>query len=226
MKGTLVNTAAIAAGSIAGLLLQKGVAERYQKIVLQSLALAVIVIGVQMAGKSLNFLIVILSLAGGSLLGEWLDLDGRLNQLGDFLGGKLSRGSADRFSEGFVTASLMYCVGAMAIVGSLQDGLSGDSATLYAKSLLDGVSAVVFASTLGIGVLFSALSVLLYQGAITLLASVVSPWLSPAMIAELTAVGGVLIIAIGVNMLGVTKIKVASLLPAIVMALLIARLWI
>lgn len=226
MKGTLVNTAAIAGGSLLGLFLQKGVSERYQKIVMQSLALAVLVIGFQMAGKSINFLIVILSLAGGSLVGEWLELDERLNRLGTLLGKQLSVGSAARFSEGFVTASLVYCVGAMAIVGALQDGLTGDSATLYAKSLLDGVSAVVFASTLGVGVLFSAVSVLLYQGAITLLASVVSPWLSPAMIAELTGTGGVLIIAIGVNMLGVTKIKVASLLPAIVAAAVLAHIWV
>ncbi len=226
MKGTLVNAAAIAGGSLLGLLLQKGASERYQTIIMQALSLAVLVIGFQMAGKSSNFLIVILSLAIGAVLGEWLELDERLNQLGNWLGEKISSGNATRFSEGFVTASLVYCVGAMAIVGSLQEGLTGNSATLYAKSLLDGVGAVVFASTLGAGVLFSSVSVLLYQGTITLLASVVSPWLSQAMIAELTGTGGVLIIAIGVNMLGVAKIKVASLLPAILVAVMIAYAWV
>ena len=226
MKGTLVNVAAIAVGSLVGLLLQKGIEEKYQKIVLQALGLAVLVIGFQMAQKSLNILIVILSLAIGALIGEWLDLDGKLNQFGAKLGAKFSGGDAGRFSEGFVTASLMYCVGAMAIVGALQDGLTGDSSTLYAKSLLDGVSSVVFSSTLGIGVLFSAASVFVYQGAITLMASVVSSWLSPEMIAEMTATGGVLIIAISVNMLEITKIKIASLLPAILIALLIARFWV
>ena len=226
MKGTLVNVAAIAIGSVAGLLLQKGIEEKYQKIVLQALGLAVLVIGFQMAEKSLNILIVILSLAIGALIGEWLDLDGKLNQFGAQLGAKFSSGDAGRFSEGFVTASLMYCVGAMAIVGALQDGLTGDSSTLYAKSLLDGVSSVVFSSTLGIGVLFSAASVFVYQGAITLMASVVSSWLSNEMIAEMTATGGVLIIAISINMLEITKIKIASLLPAILIALLIARFWV
>lgn len=226
MKGTLVNVAAIAIGSVAGLLLQKGIEEKYQKIVLQALGLAVLVIGFQMAEKSLNILIVILSLAIGALIGEWLDLDGKLNQFGAQLGAKFSSGDAGRFSEGFVTASLMYCVGAMAIVGALQDGLTGDSSTLYAKSLLDGVSSVVFSSTLGIGVLFSAASVFVYQGAITLMASVVSSWLSTEMIAEMTATGGVLIIAISINMLEITKIKIASLLPAILIALLIARFWV
>ena len=226
MKGTLVNVAAIAIGSVAGLLLQKGIEEKYQKIVLQALGLAVLVIGFQMAQKSLNILIVILSLAIGALLGEWLDLDGKLNQFGAKLGAKFSGGDAGRFSEGFVTASLMYCVGAMAIVGALQDGLTGDSSTLYAKSLLDGVSSVVFSSTLGIGVLFSAASVFVYQGAITLMASAVSSWLSPEMIAEMTATGGVLIIAISINMLEITKIKIASLLPAILIALFIARFWV
>ena len=226
MKGTLVNVAAIAIGSVAGLLLQKGIEEKYQKIVLQALGLAVLVIGFQMAEKSLNILIVILSLAIGALIGEWLDLDGKLNQFGAQLGAKFSSGDAGRFSEGFVTASLMYCVGAMAIVGALQDGLTGDSSTLYAKSLLDGVSSVVFSSTLGIGVLFSAASVFVYQGAITLMASVVSSWLSNEMIAEMTATGGVLIIAISINMLEITKIKIASLLPAILIALFIARFWV
>ncbi len=226
MKGTLVNVAAIAIGSVAGLLLQKGIEEKYQKIVLQALGLAVLVIGFQMAEKSLNILIVILSLAIGALIGEWLDLDGKLNQFGAQLGAKFSSGDAGRFSEGFVTASLMYCVGAMAIVGALQDGLTGDSSTLYAKSLLDGVSSVVFSSTLGIGVLFSAASVFVYQGAITLMASVVSSWLSTEMIAEMTATGGVLIIAISINMLEITKIKIASLLPAILIALFIARFWV
>ena len=226
MKGTLVNVAAITIGSVVGLLLQKGIEEKYQKIVLQALGLAVLVIGFQMAEKSLNILIVILSLAIGALIGEYLDLDGKLNRFGGKLGAKFANGDAGRFSEGFVTASLMYCVGAMAIVGALQDGLTGDSSTLYAKSLLDGVSSVVFSSTLGIGVLFSAASVFIYQGVITLMASAVSAWLSPEMIAEMTATGGILIIAISINMLEIAKIKIASLLPAILIALLIARFWV
>ena len=225
MKGTLVNSAAILVGAASGLLLQKGVAVRYQKSIMQALALSVLVIGFQMAGKSQNILIVILSLAIGTLLGEWLDLDGRINQFGVKLGERFAGGDADRFGDGFVTASLMYCVGAMAIVGALQDGLTGDSSTLYAKSLLDGTSAIVFASALGSGVLFSAISVFVYQGTITLLASVVSDWLSPAMIAEMTAVGGVLIIAIALNMLEIVKIRVACLLPSIIMALVLARFW-
>lgn len=224
MKGTLVNAAAILSGSVVGLLLKRGMPERYQHTIMQGLALAVGVIGLQMAFKTQNMLIVILSIVIGAIIGEALNIDDLLTKLGNWLTAKLGS-QYGNVGEGFVTASLVYCVGAMAVVGSIQDGLTGDASTLYAKSMLDGVSAVVFASTLGIGVALSSVSVIAYQGTITLLAGAFSTLLTEQIITELTAVGGVLIIGISILMLDVKKIKVANLLPAIPAAVVITALW-
>ncbi|QJW46711.1 DUF554 domain-containing protein [bacterium BFN5] len=224
MKGTLVNAAAVLSGSVVGLLLKQGMPERYQHTIMQGLALAVGVIGLQMAFKTQNMLIVILSIVMGAIIGEALNLDVLLTKFGNWLTAKLGS-QYGNVGEGFVTASLVYCVGAMAVVGSIQDGLTGDASTLYAKSMLDGVSAVVFASTLGIGVALSSISVIVYQGSITLLAGAFSSLLTEQIITELTAVGGVLIIAISILMLEVKKIKVANLLPAIPAAVIITALW-
>lgn len=224
MKGTLVNAAAILSGSVVGLLLKRGMPERYQHTIMQGLALAVGVIGLQMAFKTQNMLIVILSIVMGAIIGEALNIDALLTKLGNWLTAKLGS-QYGNVGEGFVTASLVYCVGAMAVVGSIQDGLTGDASTLYAKSMLDGVSAVVFASTLGIGVALSSVSVIAYQGTITLLAGAFSTLLTEQIITELTAVGGVLIIGISILMLDVKKIKVANLLPAIPAAVVITALW-
>lgn len=224
MKGTLVNAGAILAGSAAGLLLKRGLPVRYQQTIMQGLALPIGIIGLQMALKTNNILIVILSLTIGAVLGELLDIDGRLASFGNWLTQKLGRRYGN-VGEGFVTASLVYCVGAMAVVGSIQDGLTGDAATLYAKSMLDGISAVVFASALGIGVALSSVAVILYQGSITLLAGMFGAVLSADIITELSAVGGILIIGISIQMLEMKKIKVANLLPAIPAAAIITALW-
>ncbi|MEG6584422.1 DUF554 domain-containing protein [Dendrosporobacter sp. 1207_IL3150] len=224
MKGTLVNSAAVLAGSAVGLLLKSGLPVRYQQTIMQGLALAVGIIGLQMAFKTQNILIVILSLVMGAVIGELIDIDSLLNRIGNWLTVKLGT-TYGNVGEGFVTASLVYCVGAMAVVGSIQDGLTGDSSTLYAKSMLDGISAIVFASTLGIGVALSSVSIFLYQGTITLLAGTFTTLLSTAMITELTATGGILIIAISILMLEIKKIKVANLLPAIPAAAIITALW-
>lgn len=224
MKGTLVNAAAVLSGSVVGLLLKRGMPERYQHTIMQGLALAVGVIGLQMAFKTQNMLIVILSIVMGAVVGEALNIDALLTKLGNWLTAKLGS-QYGNVGEGFVTASLVYCVGAMAVVGSIQDGLTGDASTLYAKSMLDGVSAVVFASTLGVGVALSSISVIAYQGTITLLAGAFSTLLTEQIITELTAVGGVLIIGISILMLDVKKIKVANLLPAIPAAVIITALW-
>lgn len=224
MKGTLVNAAAIAGGSLLGLWIKQGIPEKYQQTVMQGLGLTTLIIGVQMAFKSQNILIVILSLVIGGLFGEWLAIDRRLQAFGEWLTTRLGSRHGNA-GDGFITASLVYCVGAMAIVGPIQDGLTGDAATLYAKSMLDGVSAVVFASTMGIGVALSAISVLLYQGAITLLAGQASGLFSEAVVREMTAVGGTLILAIALLILEIKKINVANLLPAIPAAAVIALLW-
>lgn len=224
MKGTLVNAAAVITGATVGLLLKRGMPERYQQTIMQGLGLAVGIIGLQMAFKTQNILIVILSVVVGAVLGEALNIDAWLNKLGNWLTAKLGN-QYGNVGEGFVTASLVYCIGAMAVVGSIQDGLTGDASTLYAKSMLDGISAIVFASTLGIGVALSSISVLIYQGSITALAGAFSTLLTGSIITELTAVGGVLIIGISLLMLEVKKIKVANLLPAIPAAVIITALW-
>jgi uncharacterized protein len=176
--------------------------------------LAVLLVGLKTAFVSDDLLVIIISLALGALVGEWVGIEDRLERLGTFLEKKFSKGSGG-FAQGFVTASLIYCVGSMAIVGSLESGLSGNHATLFAKSCLDGIVSIILSSSLGLGVLFSAVPVLLYQGSITLLASVLKPLLVPAVIAQMSGVGGLLILGIGMNMLREKKIRVGNMLPAI-----------
>lgn len=224
MKGTLVNAAVVLLGSGIGLALRSGFAERYQRTVMQGLGLAVLVIGIEMSLKTNNVLIVILSLVVGGLTGEWCNIDDKLNKLGAWLS-EQTKGRYGDIGQGFVAASLIYCVGAMAIVGAIQDGLAGDATTLYAKSMLDGISSVVLSSALGAGVALSSLSVLLYQGAISMLAGQLSPLLGDAVIREMTSVGGVLILGIALSMLEIKIIKVANLLPAILFAAVIATYW-
>ncbi len=216
MLGTIVNTAAVLFGTLLGLLLKKGLPERFQDVIMKGLALCVLLIGISGALKGENTLIAILSIALGSIIGELIDLDRRLNRLGQFLEARFSKsGGQQTVARAFVTSSLLFCVGAMAIVGSLQSGLTGDHEMIYTKSMLDGISSVIFASSLGYGVLFSAAAVFVYQGAIVLLAQWVAPLLSETVIAEMTCTGSLLIIALGLNMLGVTRIKVANYLPAL-----------
>lgn len=184
------------------------------------MALAVILIGLKSAFQTNNILLLIFSLAIGSVIGELLRIEDMLEKLGKWLETKFSRKSSGGISEGFVTASLVYCVGSMAIIGSLESGLTGNHQTLLAKSVIDGVSSVVFASSLGIGVLFSSVSVFLYQGFITVTSSFMKDLLIPSVTGEMSAVGGLLIAAIGINMLNLTKIKVGNMLPSIIIPLL------
>ena len=234
--GTTVNALAILAGSAVGLFFAhaarrgtggSGLGERLRTTLMNGVALCVLYIGVSGCLDGQSTLTAIISMVLGALVGETLDLDRRMQVLGDWVQEKTKRlplGGSSSVSEGFATASLLFCVGAMAIVGSLQDGLTGDHSTLFAKALLDGVSAVVFASSLGVGVAFSAVAVFLYQGCIAALASLISPLLDSAVIAEMTCVGSLLIIALSLNMLDVTKIKVMNLTPACLMPILICRL--
>jgi Uncharacterized membrane protein, possible Na+ channel or pump len=224
--GTIVNAGVVIAGGLAGTVLKNGISERYKKIVMQGIGLSVLFIGVSgvikeiltiVDGNKLDrqfIMLMIFSLVIGGLIGEFLKIEKRLEGLGDWFQKKIP-GKESSFSDGFVTASLVFCVGAMAIVGALEDGLSGNPSTLFAKSILDGITSLVFASTLGIGVAFSAIPVLVYQGSITLLAGVIKPWLSEAVISQMSLVGGVLIFAIGINLLEIKKIKVGNLLPAV-----------
>ena len=242
LTGTIVNALAILAGSVAGILLSRlagrfssvlpasaiKLGERLQTIIMQGVALCVLYLGISGSLEGQNTLITILSMVLGAILGEALDLDRRMQSLGNWVQRRTERllpahGKVS-VSEGFVTASLLFCVGAMAIVGALQDGLTGDHSTLFAKALLDGISAIIFGASLGIGVSFSAVAVFLYQGIIALLASFLSPFLGDAVIAEMTCVGSLLILVLGTNLLNVTKIKVMNLVPAVFFPILLCRI--
>jgi uncharacterized protein len=216
MQGTAVNAAAILIGSILGLRTGHLFSSRVRNTVMSGLGLAVLLIGVQLALKSREPMIVIGSLIGGGLIGELLRIEARLEAFGAFLGSRF-KGSG-QLAEGFVTASLLYCVGAMAIMGALQDGLGARPDILYAKSALDGIASVALASTLGIGVLFSALPLLIYQGAITLGASFAQQLLTAGVVQEMNAVGGLLIVAISLDLLGIKRLPVGNLLPAVFLA--------
>lgn len=237
LTGTIVNALAVLIGSAAGLLLaflakrfsrllptgSADLGDRLQTIIMQGLALCTMYIGISGSLKGQNTLIAIISIALGALIGELLDLDKWVHRLGDWFQRKLAKvaGENSPISEGFVTASLLFCVGAMSIVGSLDSGLSGNHTTLYAKSLLDGISSIVFSASMGIGVALSIIVILLYQGSIAMLASVLAPLLSDAVIAEMSCVGSLLIIAISLNMLKITNIKVMNLIPAIFLPILL-----
>lgn len=214
MLGTIVNCLSIIAGSLLGVCFRNGIPEKYNQTVMHAIALSVVLIGMKMALGCDDILLIIISLVIGALLGEWIGIEIYLERLAQFLGSRFSKESGT-FSTGFVTASLLFCVGSMAVVGSLESGFTGNHSTLFAKSTLDGISSVVLSSSLGIGVLFSALPVLIYQGSITLLAGVLKPFLIPAVVGQMSATGGLLIVAIGLNMLREKKIKVGNMLPAI-----------
>ncbi len=214
MLGTIVNTLAILIGSLIGLQLQKGVPDRFHQTMITAIGLVVIMIGIKGALKSDALLIVISSLMVGSLIGEWIDIESQLDKIGRWLE-SIFRKSGGNLAKGFVSASLIYCVGAMAIVGSLESGLSANHNTLFAKSILDGIASIILASTLGAGVMFSSISVLIYQGTITLCAELLKPFLTPEVVLQMSTVGGMLIMAIGLNLLEVKKIKVGNMLPAI-----------
>lgn len=214
MLGTLVNTAAIIAGSLFGLTFSRFIPQKSTVTLIHAVSLAVILIGVKMAWKTDAFIVVIAGLAVGSVIGELIGIEGRMNRLGNWLEGRFSATGGD-ISKGFVTTSLLYCVGSMAIVGALESGLTGNHDTLFAKSVLDGIGSIIFSASLGVGVLFSAVSVFLYQGLITVSASLMKQFLTTEVITQMSAVGGLLIVAMGFNMLEMVKIKVGNLLPAI-----------
>lgn len=222
MIGTIVNTAAIIAGGFLGNFLKGKFSSRIQETVMQGISLAVMLIGMKMAfslDKSNGTILIIFSLVIGGIIGEIVNIEKKLNNVGDWLREKV--GDDEFFVQGFVQTSLIYCVGAMAIMGAIQDGLNSDPSLLFTKSLLDGTSSIAFAATYGIGVVFSALPVFIYQGSITLLASYAQQILSDSMIMGMTATGGLLIFAIGLNIIKVAKIKVGNLLPSLLVAIIL-----
>lgn len=213
--GSVMNAVAILVGGGLGLLFHGRLPEKMRQVVFQGLGLCVLVIGMQMALQGKNGLLVVLSVLIGGIVGELLRLEDRFAGLAGVLK-NLVRSSNTRFVDGLVNASLIYCIGAMAILGSFDEGIRGDHSILFTKSLLDGFASIALASTYGSGVLFSALPVLLYQGVLTVFASTFQSAFSDYLIAQLTATGGTLILGIGINLLGLTSIRLSSLLPSLV----------
>ena len=216
--GTIVNAFAIIGGALLGNYLTK-INEGMRQTVMQGIGMAVSLLGIMMALKTANFLILILSLVLGGILGELLRVEDRLNQLGVWIEKKVGSKGNSNIATGFVTATLVYCIGAMAILGAMDSGLRHNHDILYTKSMLDGFSAIIFSSTLGIGVMFSAVPVFLYEGIIAIASTFISSFISTnmlnQMIGEVTAVGGILILGIGINIMEIKRINVANLLPAI-----------
>lgn len=219
MLGTIVNFLAIIIGGSIGVFVKNGLKEKYKITIMQGIALSVLIIGITGAIKTENMLLMIGSIVVGSILGELFNIEEKLDKLGIWLGDKFGSSSSS-FSKGFVMSSLIFCVGAMSIVGALESGLTGNHQTLFAKSILDGISSIIFASTLGVGVIFSSITVLIYQGIITIAASSIKNLLTPEVINEMSAVGGLLIMGIGINMLEIKKIKIGNMLPAIFIPLI------
>ena len=207
-----------------GLLAKKAIPKNWTNFIMAGMGLCTMYIGISGAFEGQNTLIAVISIALGAIIGLAVDIDRRVNNLAEKIEKRFVKDAGEgeaTFSEGFVTASMIFCVGAMTIVGSLQAGLIGDNTMLFTKATLDGISAVIFSASLGIGVMLSAAFVLVFQGAIVLLAQAVEPFLSDAVIAEMTCVGSLLIVAIGLNILGVTKLKVMNFMPAVFLPIIL-----
>lgn len=224
--GTLINIITILIGGSLGLVSGRRLSERLQSTIISGLGLFTIALGVKMFLESKNILIPLGAVLIGSVLGEWWQIEGALESLGTRLEARFNNGDADstrKFLRGFLTASLLFCVGPIAILGSIQDGLSGDTSLLVIKAIMDGFAALALSASLGVGVLFSALVVLVYQGAITIFAGAVEQFMTAALMAEMNAVGGILLLGLAISsLLELRKIRTANMLPALVIGPLIA----
>ncbi len=227
MIGVFVNVATVLIGSTLGLVFKKGISKKYSDAVMTGIGLCTVLIGISGMLKGENVLVAIISMVLGALAGTALDIDRRLNSAGDFIQKKMKKteGSKSTVAEAFVTASLLFCVGAMTIIGSLEAGLKGDNTTLFTKSILDLFSSMMLSASLGIGVIFASLFVLVFQGGLVLLSGVLESVLTDGAIAEITCVGSLMILALGLNIIGITKIKVANYFPALIFAPVICALF-
>ncbi len=219
MLGVLFNTLTVIIGSLLGILLKNGIKSKYKDSVMKAIGLCTVAMGISGLMKGENTLVLIISSVIGVLLGTLINIDGKINFLGELVARKFKSENSSQGSvaQGFVTACLLFCIGSMTIVGSLESGINGDNSMIFTKSILDLFSSMVLASSLGIGVVFSALFVFVFQGLLVLLASCLAPFLSAAVIAEISCAGGLMILALGLNITGITKIKVADFLPSLVL---------
>lgn len=222
LLGSLVNGAVVVVCGLLGALIGSKLPERISKTVMSGMALCILFIGIDGALSGDNTLITIISVAVGALIGEIINLDKWLNRFGNFLQKKIG-GAGGSFGEGFVSATLLICVGAWAITGAMDAGIRGSHTSFYAKAVVDGVSCFIMATTLGYGVALSGIVLFIYQGGLALASTLIEPYLTTPVINELTCVGSLLIIAIGLNMLGLTKIKVVNLLPAVFIPIILCR---
>lgn len=227
MIATIINVFLVIIGSVIGLAVGNRLSERLSKTITAGLALCVVLIGITNAIKTADILCVIICITLGSLLGEWVDVEKQMDRAGEFLKYQLMKRSENsgqmlRFTEGFVTATLLFCVGSMAVMGSLEAGINHDYNIIISKGVIDGVTSITFAATMGIGVAFSVIPLFLYQGGITLLAGIAAPYLSDPVVIEMSAVGGVMLVGVGANMLGIVKerIRVGNMLPGLFLPIL------
>ena len=216
--GTILNVITVLIGSAIGLLVGSRFSKELNKAVIGINGFVSLVIGIQMSLASKNILLVLISLVLGVVIGEILDIEGQLQKFSQKMEDKFSKSDKGKFAKGFLTSSLLFCVGPLTILGSLQDGLTGDIKLLATKSILDGFSSIVFASAFGIGVMFTIITIIIVQGSLTLLAGFLSGILTPAVIAELIGVGGIMVISIGLGLLEIKKYKTANMLPALLVA--------
>ena len=224
MIGTFVNAGAVIAGGIVGMLLNKSLHDRYKTIYFQAVGLFTLAIGISMVYNMQHILIVVGSLAVGSLLGEWMNLEKGVERVSQHMKTKFRVGN-DRFSEGLITAFLLYCIGSMTILGAIQEGTGGSSDLLLTKSLMDGFSSILLASAFGVGVIASAVPLLIFQGGLTLLAMYASSFFSPQIIQGLTSVGGILLIGLGINILEIKRLRIMNMLPALLVVVLLLYLF-
>lgn len=215
MTGNITNMMAIVLGATLGMMFKKLIKPSYGETIMAGMGIVALIMGIMNVMGTNNLLLAVVSIVFGSFAGEVMEIDKKINAFGSYIGSKFEAEGENTFAKGFVSSSLIYCVGAMAILGSIESGLKGTHSVLYTKAVMDGVTAIVFTSTLGMGVAFSAVSVFLYQGSIILLAGKLSTFFTEPLIVELTAVGGIMIVAIGLNILELKKIKVANMLPAL-----------
>lgn len=218
MIAVSINALAVIVGSLLGFLLHKGISEKINNVIMIGVGLCVVYIGIDGLTGGVNPLVAVLSIVPAAIVGTVLDFDGRLIHFGEKITAKFSQGGGSKAAEGFVTASLLFCIGAMAVVGSISAGLTGDNSILLTKSVLDFISATMLSAAFGLGVMLSAIPLTLYQGGIALFANFLSPVLTDSIIGALTCVGSILILALGLNILNISKIKIANLLPAIIFA--------